>query len=252
MTAPCLSVENLRVEFQTPDGTIRAVDDISFTIRKGQVLGLVGESGCGKTVTALSLLRLLPSPPAVITGRALFHGADLLTLPAPQLRDIRGRRIGMIFQEPMTALSPLHKIGAQLIEGLLLHNICPPADARDLAIQWLRRVGIPDAPQRMNDLPHQLSGGMRQRVMLAMMLMLEPELLIADEPTTALDVTIQAQIFDLLLHLRAKDSAVLLISHDMGVIWDVCTDMHVMYASRLVEKGPRDTVFNAPAHPYTR
>ena len=248
-----LSVEELRAGFETAAGFLRAVDGVSFEIRKGEVLGLVGESGCGKTVTALSLLRLLPHPPAVIEdGRALFHGRDLLSMPIEELRRIRGGKIGMIFQEPMTALSPLHRIGDQLAETAQLHRELGGAEARALGLDWLKRVGLPDAEQRMKDYPHQLSGGMRQRVMLAMTMLPEPELIIADEPTTALDVTIQAQIFELLLKLRGGDTAVLLITHDMGVVWDVCDRVHVMYAARLAEKGPREAVFGRPAHPYTR
>jgi oligopeptide/dipeptide ABC transporter ATP-binding protein len=248
-----LSVEELRVGFETAAGFLRAVDGISFEIRRGEVLGLVGESGCGKTVTALSLLRLLPRPPAVIEGgRARFHGQDLLTLPIAQLQKIRGGKIGMIFQEPMTALSPLHRIGDQLVETARLHREIGFDEAWALGADWLRRVGLPDVEQRMKDYPHQLSGGMRQRVMLAMTLLPEPELIIADEPTTALDVTIQAQIFELLLKVRGGDTAVLLITHDMGVVWDVCDRVHVMYAARLAEKGSRDAVFERPAHPYTR
>ena len=248
-----LSVEELRAGFETAAGFLRAVDGVSFEIRKGEVLGLVGESGCGKTVTALSLLRLLPHPPAVIEdGRALFHGRDLLSMPIEELRRIRGGKIGMIFQEPMTALSPLHRIGDQLAETAQLHRELGGAEARALGLDWLKRVGLPDAEQRMKDYPHQLSGGMRQRVMLAMAMLPEPELIIADEPTTALDVTIQAQIFELLLQVRGGDTAVLLITHDMGVVWDVCDRVHVMYAARLAEKGPREAVFGRPAHPYTR
>ena len=250
MSEMLLNVENLRVGFDTPAGFLRAVDGISFQMQRGEVLGLVGESGCGKTVTALALLRLLPRPPAVIEGgRALFRGQDLLAMPIAELRRIRGGRIGMIFQEPMTALSPLHRIGDQLVEAARLHKEISVAEARALALDWLRRVGLPDPEQRMLDWPHQLSGGMRQRAMLAMTLLPEPELVIADEPTTALDVTIQAQIFELLLKVRG---GVLLITHDMGVVWDVCDRVHVMYAARLAEMGPRDAVFDRPAHPYTR
>ena len=253
MNEVVLSVEELRAGFQTAGGFVRAVDGVSFEIRRGEVLGLVGESGCGKTVTALSLLRLLPRPPAVVEGgRALFHGRDLLALPIEELRQIRGGKIGMIFQEPMTALSPLHRIGDQLVEAAQLHRKISSDNAWTLGLDWLKRTGLPDAEQRMKDFPHQLSGGMRQRVMLAMTMLPEPELIIADEPTTALDVTIQAQIFELLLQVRGGDTAVLLITHDMGVVWDVCDRVHVMYAARLAEKGPRDTVFARPAHPYTR
>ena len=253
MNEVLLNVKELRAGFATAEGFVRAVDGVSFEIRRGEVLGLVGESGCGKTVTALSLLRLLPRPPAVIEGgRALFHGRDLLTMPIAELRQLRGGKIGMIFQEPMTALSPLHRIGDQLTEAALLHRQMPQEEAWALGLDWLKRTGLPDAEQRMKDYPHQLSGGMRQRVMLAMTMLPEPELIIADEPTTALDVTIQAQIFELLLKLRGGDTAVLLITHDMGVVWNVCDRVHVMYAARLAEKGPREAVFERPAHPYTR
>ncbi len=248
-----LKVKDLRVGFETAAGFLRAVDGVSFEIRRGEVLGLVGESGCGKTVTALSLLRLLSSPPAVIEGgQVWFHGQDLLTLPIEDLREIRGGKIGMIFQEPMTALSPLHRIGDQLAEAALLHREMPVKEARALGMDWLQRVGLPDAEQRIKDYPHQLSGGMRQRVMLAMTLLPEPELVIADEPTTALDVTIQAQIFELLLEVRGGDTAILLITHDMGVVWDVCDRVHVMYAARLAEMGTKQTLFDHPAHPYTQ
>lgn len=248
-----LSVEDLSVGFETPGGFLRAVDGVSFEIRRGEVLGLVGESGCGKTVLALSLLRLLPKPPAKIErGRALLGGRDLLSMPIEELRQVRGGKIGLIFQEPMTALSPLHRIGEQLVEAARLHRRMGFDEARALAREWLRRVGMPDPEQRMNDWPHQLSGGMRQRAMLAMALLPEPELIVADEPTTALDVTIQAQIFDLLLELRGRDAAILLITHDMGVVWDVCDRVHVMYAARMAETGSRDAVFGRPAHPYSR
>jgi len=248
-----LKVEELRVGFETAAGFLRAADGVSFEIRRGEVLGLVGESGCGKTVTALSLLRLLPHPPAVIEGgHAWFHGEDLLSIPIEDLRKIRGGKIGMIFQEPMTALSPLHRIGDQLVEAARLHREMPFDEAWALGADWLKRVGLSDVEQRMKDYPHQLSGGMRQRVMLAMTLLPEPELVIADEPTTALDVTIQAQIFELLLKVRGGDTAVLLITHDMGVVWDVCDRVHVMYAARLAEKGPKSAIFERPAHPYTR
>ena len=253
MNEVLLSVEELRAGFKTADGFVRAVDGVSFEIRRGEVLGLVGESGCGKTVTALSLLRLLPQPPAVIEGgRALFHGRDLLSMPIEELRKIRGGKIGMIFQEPMTALSPLHRIGDQLVEAARLHREISFGAAWALGLDWLKRVGLSDAEQRMKDWPHQLSGGMRQRVMLAMAMLPEPELIIADEPTTALDVTIQAQIFELLLQVRGGDTAVLLITHDMGAVWDVCDRVHVMYAARLAEKGPREAIFGRPAHPYAR
>ena len=250
---PLLDIRNLCVSFQTDEGRIPAVNDVSLTLEQGQVLGLVGESGCGKSVTAMSILRLIPQPPGQIdSGRILFHGHDLLPLPIEELRIVRGRRIAMIFQEPMTALSPLHRIGAQLVETLRLHRDIDRKAAWKSASHWLAKVGIPDSDERMHAWPHQLSGGMRQRVMIAMALMLDPVLLIADEPTTALDVTVQAQVFDLMRDLMKKDSGLLLITHDMGVIWEMCTHVAVMYASEIVETGPVDAVFENPLHPYTR
>ncbi|HAS81958.1 MAG TPA: peptide ABC transporter ATP-binding protein [Verrucomicrobia bacterium] len=250
---PLLQIENLSVTFTTDEGLVPAVSNISLTLQRGQVLGLVGESGCGKSVTAMSILRLIPQPPGRITqGRILFEDQDLLKLPLEQLRAVRGRRIAIIFQEPMTALSPLHRIGAQLVEALRLHRDLSPKAAWDIATEWLAKVGIPDAPERMYAWPHQLSGGMRQRVMIAMAMMLEPDLLIADEPTTALDVTVQAQIFDLMRQLMQKDAGLLLITHDMGVIWEMCTQVAVMYASEVVETGPVEAVFKTPRHPYTK
>ncbi len=250
---PLLQIENLSVAFTTDEGVVPAVNNVSLTLQRGQVLGLVGESGCGKSVTAMSILRLIPQPPGRITqGRILFDDQDLLKLPLETLRAVRGRRIAMIFQEPMTALSPLHRIGAQLVEALRLHHDLSPRAAWDIASGWLVKVGIPDAPERMYAWPHQLSGGMRQRVMIAMAMMLEPDLLIADEPTTALDVTVQAQIFDLMRDLMQKDAGLLLITHDMGVIWEMCTQVAVMYASEVVETGPVEAVFKMPRHPYTR
>ena len=235
---PLLQVRNLTVGFRR-DGTgpvVRAVDGVSFELHAGETLGLVGESGCGKSVTALSLLRLLPSPPSVReAGEALWWGRDLLSMPVEELRRVRGGKIGMIFQEPMSALSPLHRIGDQLVETARLHLDIGKREARALALDWLRKVGLPDAEQRMEDLPHQLSGGMRQRVMLAMAMLPEPEILLADEPTTALDVTVQAQIFELLAKLRDGKTAVLMITHDMGVVWEVCDRVHVMYAGGIVD-----------------
>ncbi len=248
-----LKVENLTVAFQTDAGRLQAVDGVSFHIRRGEVLGLVGESGCGKSVTAHSLVRLIPSPPGRIeTGRIWFQGRDLLRLSVDELRDVRGRAIGMIFQDPLTALSPLHRIGAQLAETIRLHRAIGRSAAWKIGEDWLRRVGIPDPAERMFAYPHQCSGGMRQRVMIAMALMLNPDLVIADEPTTALDVTIQAQIFELMLAMKSRTSSVLLITHDMGVIWELCSRVIVMYASRIVEEGRVPDVFATPLHPYTR
>ena len=247
-----LQIENLSVQFDTDEGTVRAVDGVSLDIRRGEVLGLVGESGCGKSVTALSVLRLIPSPPGrIATGRILFHGDDLLQLPIARLRAVRGRGISMIFQEPMTALSPLHRIGAQLVETLQFHRDISREEAWRIGADWLRKVGIPDPAERMLAYPHELSGGMSQRVMIAMALMLDPELVIADEPTTALDVTIQAQVFDLMRAMRSKDTSLLLITHNMGVVWEMCTRVAVMYASEIVEVADRDDIFNRPLHPYT-
>jgi oligopeptide/dipeptide ABC transporter ATP-binding protein len=250
---PVLEIRDLCVSFATDEGAVRAVDRVSLSIGRGEVLGLVGESGCGKSVTALSILRLIPSPPGRIdSGCVRFHGRDLLAMPARELSAVRGQAIGMIFQEPMAALSPLHRVGAQLAEALRLHRAIGRREAWDTAAQWLRRVGIPDAEEKLHAYPHQLSGGMAQRVMIAIALMLRPELLIADEPTTALDVTIQAQILDLIRGLRDRDTAVLLITHDMGVIREMADRVAVMYASEIVESGPVDALFRDPLHPYTR
>ena len=247
-----LTVENLTVEFDSDTGPVRAVDGVSFAVRRGETLGVVGESGCGKSVTALSIMRLLPSPPGRIAGgRILFDGRDLLPLPIAEMRAIRGRQISMIIQDPMSALSPLHSIGSQLAETVRIHRNVRASDAWALGEDWLRKVGLPDPAQRMRSLPHELSGGMRQRVMIAMAMMLEPALVIADEPTTALDVTIQAQIFELMRELRDASTALVLITHDMGVIWEMCDRMLVMYAGRVVEEGPVAEVFANPQHPYT-
>ena len=248
-----LEIQNLSVSFATDEGRVPAVCDVSLSLERGQVLGLVGESGCGKSVTAMSILRLIPQPPGHIdAGRILFHGHDLLPLPLNELRTVRGRRIAMIFQEPMTALSPLHRIGDQLVEALRLHRDHDRKAAWKIAGHWLDKVGIPDPDERLFAWPHQLSGGMRQRVMIAMALMLDPVLLIADEPTTALDVTVQAQIFDLMRELMKKEAGLLLITHDMGVIWEMCTHVAVMYAGEIVETAPVDALFETPLHPYTR
>jgi oligopeptide/dipeptide ABC transporter ATP-binding protein len=249
-----LRVRDLSVSFAVDEGTLTAVDRVSFTLRRGELLGLVGESGCGKSVTALSLLRLLPMPPArIASGQALFAGQDLLAMPLADLRKIRGRRISMIFQEPMTALSPLHRVGKQLIEAIRIHRPeMSKAEARDLACHWLDKVGIPDAAERFTAYPFEFSGGMRQRVMIAMALLHHPDLVIADEPTTALDVTIQAQIFEIIREMIARDTSLLLITHDMGVVWELCHRLIVMYASRIAEEGPVKPVFANPMHPYTR
>ena len=248
-----LEIKNLTVTFHTDEGKLTAVDNVSLHINEGEVLGVVGESGCGKSVTAMSILRLVPSPPGKIeSGIISFAGQNILKLPAPELRKLRGNAISVIFQEPMTALSPLHRIGNQLVETLLLHEAIPKNVAWERSVGWLTKVGIPDAAERMFVYPFQLSGGMRQRVMIAMALMLSPRLIIADEPTTALDVTIQSQIFSLMNEMTNNNTSLLLITHDMGVIWEMCDRVVVMYASRIVEDGPVEEIFNNPRHPYTR
>ena len=254
-TETLLSVENLSVSFETEAGRVRAVDRLSFEVRHGEVLGLVGESGCGKSVTALSVMRLLPKPSGRIdSGRILFGGTDLAALPPEAMRSIRGRRIAMIFQEPMTALNPVHTIGRQLGEVYGLHHPemdRPAVTAASLAM--LKEVGIPDPAQRMGQYPHQISGGMRQRIMIAMALACGPDLLIADEPTTALDVTIQAQILELITTMQQQnDMSVMLITHDLGVIAETCQRVCVMYAGTLVESANVAALFDRPAHPYTQ
>ncbi len=253
-----LKLSNLTVEFDTDDGVVHAVNDVSLELSSGETLGLVGESGCGKSVTAMSIPRLVPSPPGrIVSGKIEFNGEDLLRAPISRLRQIRGADIGVIFQEPMTALSPLHHISDQLMETIALHRKLSKHDQYELALHWLERVGIAAPKRCMESYPYELSGGMRQRVMIAMAMLLEPRLVIADEPTTALDVTIQAQILDLLKEVTCADSntgerAVLLITHDMGVIWQMCTRVVVMYASRIVEEAPVKELFSHPLHPYTR
>lgn len=248
-----LEISKLSVVFETDEGGFKAVDDVSFHIDKGEVVGLVGESGCGKSVTALSILRLIPSPPGRIEkGRILFNGKDMLQMDIKEMRKIRGRAISMIFQEPSAALSPLHRIGQQMIEAIHLHNEISRKEARNIARTWLEKVRISDAVERMFSYPFQLSGGMQQRIMIAMALMLEPDLIIADEPTTALDVTIQAQIFELIREMKLNYTSILLITHDMGVIWEMCDRVIVMYGSRIAESGNLDDIFSNPAHPYTR
>jgi len=249
-----LSVRDLVTTFDTDAGRLTAVDGVSFDVRRGRTLGIVGESGCGKSVTALSIMRLLPQPMGRIQGgRILFEGRDLATLPPAELHRIRGGRIGMIFQEPMTALNPVQPIGRQLSEVFLLHRTRDAADAWRRGTEMLRKAGIPAPEIRMHEYPHQLSGGMRQRVVIAMALACEPAVVIADEPTTALDVTIQAQILELMQALqRDLGLAVVLITHDLGVIAETCDDVIVMYAGRVAESGPVESIFDRPAHPYTR
>jgi len=249
-----LAVRDLCTSFATPRGRLRAVDGVDLELRKGETLCLVGESGCGKSVTALSILRLLPEPPAAIErGEVLFEGRDLRKMGAEELRQLRGNRIAMIFQEPMTSLNPVFRIGAQIEEALLVHRDLPRAERQKRVLELLELVGIPDAPARMRDYPHQLSGGMRQRVMIAMALANDPAVLIADEPTTALDVTIQAQILELIEALKKRfDMAVMLITHDLGVVAETAQRVAVLYAARVVETGAVAELFRAPQHPYTR
>ncbi len=249
-----LNVDNLCVSFKTEQGRFRAVDRVGFSVQKGEIVGLVGESGCGKSVTALSLTRLLPCPPARIAADGVyFLGVDILGLKAEKLREIRGRRIGMIFQEPGEALSPLYRIGGQLMEALRFHYPdISREQARKTAVKWLGRVGISDPETRRKAYPFELSGGMQQRVMIAAAMMLDPDLLIADEPTTALDVTTQARIFQLIFDMKKKDMSILLITHDMGVVWETCDRVLVMYAAKIVESADVADLFAAPAHPYTR
>ena len=254
MAEPLLAVEGLVAEFDTEEGRLRAVDDVSFEVRRGETLGIVGESGCGKSVTALSIMRLLPQPMGQIVGGSVrFDGEDLLRLPLEAMRRLRGRRIGMVFQEPMTALNPVHTIGRQLAEALLLHQAIRPAEALQRGLGLLDRVGIPAPDVRLGEYPHQLSGGMRQRVVIAMALACQPDLVIADEPTTALDVTIQAQILALIEELqRDLGMAVILITHDLGVIAETSDRAVVMYAGRVAEQGSARDIFERPTHPYTR
>ncbi len=250
---PLLTVENLATHFHTRAGIVRAVDGVSYTLEKGQTLGIVGESGSGKSVSCYSLLGLIPMPPGRIeSGSAHFDGGDLLNISKDELRKIPGQRISMIFQDPMTALNPYMTIGAQLMEPLLLHKGLSKEEAAKRSIEMLEAVGIQDAEQRMNAHPHQFSGGMRQRVVIAMALITEPDILIADEPTTALDVTVQAQILELIKSLQEKNGmAVILITHDLGVIAGTCDSVAVMYAGRLVEQASASSLFHSPRHPYT-
>ncbi|HEU4734689.1 MAG TPA: ABC transporter ATP-binding protein [Kofleriaceae bacterium] len=248
-----LEIRDLVTEFRTRDGTVRAVDGVSFDIAPRTTLGVVGESGSGKSVTALSIMRLIASPPGRIAGGTIrYAGRDLLALGPAEMRAIRGNRIAMIFQEPMTSLNPVFTVGEQVAEAVRLHQRRSRREARAAAIEMFRRVGIPSPEDRVDSYPHQLSGGMRQRVMIAMALACRPDLLIADEPTTALDVTIQAQILDLLRSLqRELGMSILLITHDLGVVAEVCDEVIVMYAGRIVERARTDALFAAPRHPYT-
>jgi oligopeptide/dipeptide ABC transporter ATP-binding protein len=248
-----LDVKGLKTHFFSDDGVSPAVDGVDFHVRRGETLGVVGESGCGKSVTALSIMRLIPDPPGrIVAGRILFEGRDLLDLSADQMRAIRGNRISMIFQEPMTSLNPVYTIGNQIAEAVRLHQKLSPADALDRSLEMLKRVGIPAPERRVHEYPHQLSGGMRQRAMIAMALACNPALLIADEPTTALDVTIQAQILDLMGDLKTElSTAIILITHDLGVIAESAARVVVMYAGKVVEEADVIRIFEEPLHPYT-
>lgn len=249
-----LEIDQLQTHFRTPDGGVnRAVDGVSFSIVAGETVAVVGESGCGKSVTAMSILRLIPEPPGRIAGEIRFEGRNLLEMSAEEIRDLRGNAISMIFQEPMTSLNPVLTIGRQIGESLRLHQGLSFREARERAIEMLALVGIPEPQRRVDEYPHQLSGGMRQRVMIAIALACSPKLLIADEPTTALDVTIQAQILDLMRDLKVRvGAAILLITHDLGVVAEVADRVVVLYAGRKVEEAPVRALFRNPRHPYTR
>jgi peptide/nickel transport system ATP-binding protein len=246
-----LEVRDLHTSFRTDDGIVRAVDGVSFAIEKGQTLGIVGESGSGKSVTCLTIMGLNAKANTTTTGEALFNGVDLLTMSSGRLRQIRGNDIAMIFQDPMTSLNPVHTIGKQLEEAVLLHNDVTRRNAHARAVELLKAVGIPRAETRIDDYPHQFSGGMRQRVMIAMALINDPDLLVADEPTTALDVTTQAQILELMNRLQEDfGSAIIMITHDLGVVAETADDVIVMYAGKVVERAPVDDIFGHPQHPY--
>jgi peptide/nickel transport system ATP-binding protein len=247
-----LDVRDLKTHFKTDDGVVRAVDGVSFSVEKGKTLGIVGESGSGKSVTCLTIMGLNPKANTITSGEALFNGENLLTANSKRLREIRGNDIAMIFQDPMTSLNPVHTIGQQLVEAVLLHRDITKKQAKARALELLKAVGIPRAERRIDDYPHQFSGGMRQRVMIAMALVNDPDLLVADEPTTALDVTTQAQILNLMNRLQEEfGSAIIMITHDLGVVAEVANDVVVMYAGNLVEKAPVDDLYKAPRHPYT-
>ena len=249
-----MDVENLQTYFYTFDGIARAVDDVSFHLNKGEVLGIVGESGCGKSVTAQTVMRLIPVPPGkIVQGKILFDGVDIVDLSMEDMRTIRGNRISMIFQEPMTSLNPVYTIGDQISEMFTLHEKLSKKESWDRAIEMLQRVQIPAPEKRVHEYPHQLSGGMRQRAMIAMALSCNPEILIADEPTTALDVTIQAQILDLMIQLKEDyDTAIIMITHDLGVIAEIAERVIVMYAGKIVEESQTESIFETPNHPYTQ
>lgn len=253
MAEKLLEVRGLKTYFYTEDGVVPAVDGVDFSITKGETIGIVGESGCGKSVTSLSIMRLIPNPPGkIVDGEIIFEGSDLLKKTEAEMRKIRGNEISMIFQEPMTSLNPVFTIGNQIIEAIVLHQNLDKAAAREKAIEMLRLVGIPSPERRVDEYPHQLSGGMRQRVMIAMALSCNPKLLIADEPTTALDVTIQAQILDLMRQLRDEfGTSIMLITHDLGVVAELAEKVVVMYAGKIVERADVKLLFGDPMHPYT-
>ena len=247
-----LEIKNLKTQFFTEAGIVRAVDGIDLTVKRGEVLGVVGESGCGKSVTSLSIMRLISQPGRIVEGQIIFDNTDLVSIPESQMRDVRGNRISMIFQQPQSSLNPVFRVGSQLTEVLHIHQDITKEEGKKRAVELLRLVGIPEPETRVSAYPHELSGGMAQRVMIAMALACVPELLIADEPTTALDVTIQAQILDLMRNLRSKmDTAIILITHDLGVVAEMCDRVDVMYAGRIVEKAPVVELFQNPKHPYT-
>ena len=247
-----LDIKNLRTQFFTEGGVVHAVDGIDFSVRRGEVVGLVGESGCGKSVTSLSIMRLISQPGRIVDGRILFDNEDLVALPESRMVNIRGNRVSMIFQQPQSSLNPVFRVGDQLAEVLQIHQDVGKEIGEKRAIELLAMVGVPDPESRVKAFPHELSGGMAQRVMIAMALACVPELLIADEPTTALDVTIQAQILDLMRNLRTKmDTAIILITHDLGVVAEMCDRVNVMYAGRIVEQAPVVELFKTPKHPYT-
>jgi peptide/nickel transport system ATP-binding protein len=252
MAEKLLQVNGLKVRFATEDGVVRAVDGVDFELERGKVLGIVGESGSGKSVTAMTLLGLTRDKNTRFEGEVLYRDQDLLELPESRLREVRGNEIAMIFQDPMTSLNPVYTVGSQIVEAITTHEQASKSEAKRRAVELLRQVGIPNPQVRVDDYPHQFSGGMRQRAMIAMALSCNPDILIADEPTTALDVTIQAQILELLDRLRADfDSAVILITHDLGVVAEVADDIVVMYAGRIVERGAKRQLFYDPQHPYT-
>jgi len=252
MAEPLLEVKNLKVSFRTEDGVVKAVDGVSFAVDQGEVLGIVGESGSGKSVTMMSVLRLINDPNMQVEGEVIYKGRDLMKLHKDEMREVRGDEIAMIFQDPMTSLNPVYRIGDQIVEAILIHQDIGKPAARGRAIELLHQVGIPHAEGRVDDYPHQFSGGMRQRAMIAMALANNPDILIADEPTTALDVTIQAQIIELINRLKDDfNSAVIMITHDLGVVADIADEILVMYAGRVVERAEKRDLFYDPQHPYT-